>query len=125
MVGDVCGLHAQVMSSAELSAAVRLDGLACGTVARALWEDRSLVARWPARRRTWSSRKAGWISPVLMVDGELAGVWTHTETDAALAVEVKPLAKVGRAVTTLATAEAGRLGVHLAHPVKVTFSTPS
>jgi hypothetical protein len=49
MVADICGLHAQVMSSAELAAAVRLDGLTAGTVATALWSDRSLVKAWAMR----------------------------------------------------------------------------
>jgi hypothetical protein len=49
MVTDICGLHAQVMSSAELAAAVRLDGLRSGTVATALWSDRSLVKTWAMR----------------------------------------------------------------------------
>jgi hypothetical protein len=49
MVADICGLHAQVMSSAELAAAVRVDGLRSGTVASALWSDRSLVKTWAMR----------------------------------------------------------------------------
>lgn len=49
MVGDICGLHAQVMSSAELAAAVRLDGLPRGSVATALWTDRTLVKTWAMR----------------------------------------------------------------------------
>lgn len=49
MVADIAGLHAQVMSSAELAAAVRLDGLSPGTVAAALWTDRSLVKTWAMR----------------------------------------------------------------------------
>ena len=49
MVTDICGLHAQVMSSAELAAAVRLDGLTPGTVATALWSERSLVKTWAMR----------------------------------------------------------------------------
>jgi hypothetical protein len=49
MVSDVCGLHAQVMSAAELAAAVRIDGLPRGTVATALWEDRTLVKTWAQR----------------------------------------------------------------------------
>ncbi len=49
MVADICGLHAQVMSSAELAAAVRVDGLRPGTVAGALWSDRSLVKSWAMR----------------------------------------------------------------------------
>jgi hypothetical protein len=49
MVADICGLHAQVMSSAELAAAVRLDGLTPGSVAAALWSERSLVKTWAMR----------------------------------------------------------------------------
>jgi len=49
MVTDICGLHAQVASSAELAAAVRVDGLTPGTVATALWSDRSLVKTWAMR----------------------------------------------------------------------------
>jgi hypothetical protein len=49
MVADICGLHAQVMSGAELAAAVRLEGLARGTVATALWEERRLVKTWAMR----------------------------------------------------------------------------
>ena len=49
MVTDICGLHAQVMSSAELAAAVRVDGLSPGAVATALWSDRSLVKTWAMR----------------------------------------------------------------------------
>lgn len=46
---DLCGLHAQVRSSAELAAAVRLDGLARSAVSRALWTDRTLVKTWAMR----------------------------------------------------------------------------
>ena len=49
VVADICGLHAQVMSSAELAAAVRLESLRAGTVATALWSDRSLVKAWAMR----------------------------------------------------------------------------
>lgn len=49
MVTDICGLHAQVMSSAELAAAVRVAGLSPGAVATALWSDRSLVKTWAMR----------------------------------------------------------------------------
>lgn len=49
MVSDICGLHAQVMSSAELAAAVRVDGLEQATVANALWSHRTLVKTWAQR----------------------------------------------------------------------------
>jgi hypothetical protein len=45
----LCGLHAQVMSSAELTAWARVEGLDRRTVQRALWEDRTLVKTWAMR----------------------------------------------------------------------------
>ena len=39
----LCGLHAQVLSSAELSAWARVEGLERDAVQRALWQDRTLV----------------------------------------------------------------------------------
>ena len=45
----LCGLHAQVMSSAELTAWARVEGLALGEVAHALWEERTLVKTWAMR----------------------------------------------------------------------------
>jgi uncharacterized protein YcaQ len=43
------GLHAQVMSSAELTLWARVDGLEREDVAEALWEERSLVKLWAMR----------------------------------------------------------------------------
>src|SRR5262249_3584555 len=45
----LCGLHAQVMSSAELTLWARVEGLKPGAVHRALWQDRALVKTWAAR----------------------------------------------------------------------------
>jgi hypothetical protein len=45
----LCGLHAQVMSSAELTVWARVEGLDRGAVRRALWEDRTLVKTWAMR----------------------------------------------------------------------------
>jgi Winged helix DNA-binding domain len=49
VAGRICGLHAQVMSSAELTLWARLEGLAPDAVRRALWEERSLVKLWAMR----------------------------------------------------------------------------
>ena len=38
VVSGLCGLHAQVMSSAELTLWARVEGLEPGAVPRALWE---------------------------------------------------------------------------------------
>jgi hypothetical protein len=50
VVGRMVGLHAQVMSSAELQAAARLDGLRPADVRDALWDRRSLVKTWAFRQ---------------------------------------------------------------------------
>ncbi len=49
VVAELCGLHAQVMSSAELTLRARVDGLAPDAVERALWTDRTLVKTWSMR----------------------------------------------------------------------------
>lgn len=49
VAGELCGLHAQVMSSAELTLWARVEGLQPDDVQRALWEERSLVKTWAMR----------------------------------------------------------------------------
>ena len=49
VVSDICGLHAQLMSSAELTAWARVADLEAGAVATALGDDRSLVKSWAMR----------------------------------------------------------------------------
>jgi Winged helix DNA-binding domain len=49
VVAGIAGLHAQVLSSAELTLWARVEGLAPDAVRRALWEERSLVKTWAMR----------------------------------------------------------------------------
>jgi hypothetical protein len=49
VVAGIAGLHAQVMSSAELTLWARVEGLAQEAVRDALWRDRSLVKTWAMR----------------------------------------------------------------------------
>ncbi len=49
VVARICGLHAQVQASAELTLWARVDELEPGAVARALWTDRTLVRTWAMR----------------------------------------------------------------------------
>lgn len=49
VVSRTCGLHAQVMSSAELAAWARIDELDSGDVSAALWQERTLVKVWAMR----------------------------------------------------------------------------
>src|SRR5207247_9757 len=60
VVGDVCGIHAQLMSAAELAICARVDGITRDEIEAALWERRSLVKTWCMRGtlHPW-----GWGSP--------------------------------------------------------------
>ncbi|WP_433547523.1 winged helix DNA-binding domain-containing protein [Streptomyces sp. CA-294286] len=49
VAGAMCGVHAQVMSAAELSLGVRTTGTTREDVRRALWEDRTLVKTYGPR----------------------------------------------------------------------------
>jgi hypothetical protein len=49
VVSRICGLHAQVQASAELTLWARVDGLDPGTVKEALWKERTLVRTWALR----------------------------------------------------------------------------
>lgn len=45
----ICGLHAQLMSSAEQTLWARVEDMQPGVVERALWEERTLVKTWAVR----------------------------------------------------------------------------
>src|SRR5215472_346013 len=45
----LCGLHAQVLSSAELALWARVEDIGRGAVHRALWQDRTLIKTWAMR----------------------------------------------------------------------------
>ena len=49
VVRDVCGIHAQVMGSAELQLAARVDGITQADVRDALWKRRELAKTWTSR----------------------------------------------------------------------------
>jgi winged helix DNA-binding protein len=49
VVGDVCGIHAQIATSAEFSLGLRVEGLTRQDVRRALWQDRSLIKTYGVR----------------------------------------------------------------------------
>ncbi len=49
VVSDLCGLHAQVASSAELTLWARVEGLEAGEVEQLVWSRRALVKTWAMR----------------------------------------------------------------------------
>ncbi|HZJ51695.1 MAG TPA: winged helix DNA-binding domain-containing protein [Actinomycetota bacterium] len=69
-------------------------------------------------------RKAGWVSPVLLVDGMVAGVWKHERSGRRLEVTVKPFAKLRSADRNAITAEADDLGRFLGAPASASFQAP-
>jgi hypothetical protein len=56
------------------------------------------------------SRTAGWISPVLVVDGVIRGTWTHERSGGAVAIEVTPFGRVSPAMKKAAAEHAQRYG---------------
>ncbi|MGH2901707.1 MAG: DNA glycosylase AlkZ-like family protein, partial [Solirubrobacteraceae bacterium] len=58
-------------------------------------------------------RRQGWLSPVLLVDGRIAGVWKHEHRHGTLTVEIDPFGDPGAEVRSQAAAEAARLARYL------------
>jgi len=102
---DVCGIHAQVMGSAELQLAARVHGITQGDVRAALWERRELV-------KTWTLRGTLHIHPA-----DELGLWTaarravEREEDAAVTAAIGDALR-GRRLTReeLADAVVERVG---------------
>ena len=119
VVGRVCGIHAQVMSAAELSIAARVADVTSEDVRAALWRDRTLVKTWCMRgtlhllpaselpltvgalRRRKHYRSGAWLRGHGVTLDEMEGI-----------LEEVPRALDGRALTReeLADALAGPLG---------------
>ncbi|MGH9841571.1 MAG: winged helix DNA-binding domain-containing protein [Blastocatellia bacterium] len=64
-------------------------------------------------------RSAAWVSPVILVNGRAAGVWSHKRQGKQLVVTVEPFEKFSKAVRALLEGEAARLGEFLESPVRV------
>lgn len=62
-------------------------------------------------------RSAGWISPALLIDGMVAGVWSHQRRRDRLEVGVEPFERLPAATHREIEEEADRLGAFLDAPV--------
>jgi hypothetical protein len=76
----------------------------------------------PTDRRARVYRPQGWLSPVLLVDGRMAGVWSHERRGDRLAVEIEPFGRLSRAVRAAAEAEAAALAEFLGGELDLTFA---
>jgi hypothetical protein len=76
----------------------------------------------PAADRARVYRPQGWLSPVLLVDGRIAGVWSHERAGDRLVVEIEPFARLPRAVKAGAEAEAEALAGFLGGQLELRLS---
>jgi Winged helix DNA-binding domain len=67
-------------------------------------------------------RKAGWVSPVVLADGVIAGVWNHERTGGRVQVTVEPFRALSAAHKRQVGEEADRLGSFLGAPAQVSYS---
>ena len=68
-------------------------------------------------------RPQGWISPVLLVNGKMRGVWRHERKGSRLLVTIEPFTPQPRWVKKAAEAEAGRLATFLGGQLELRWST--
>lgn len=66
-------------------------------------------------------RLQGWVSPVLLVNGKMAGVWKHERKGRTLSVEISPFAKLPRWTRPHIAQEAERLAAFLGGDLKQTI----
>ncbi len=76
----------------------------------------------PGRHRARVYRPQGWLSPVLLVDGQMAGVWKHERKGARLTVSIEPFTKLPKWAVKAAKAEAAALGQFLGAEPVVTWT---
>jgi hypothetical protein len=67
-------------------------------------------------------RNQGWISPVVLIDGAIAGVWSHKLQNKKLRVEVEPFGKLSKAARTGIEREAGHLARFFESELELKFA---
>jgi hypothetical protein len=66
-------------------------------------------------------RNQGWISPVVLVDGAVAGVWSYKLERKKLLVETEPLGRLSQATRAAIKGEAERLALFFASDLALRF----
>ena len=78
----------------------------------------------PAALKSRVYRPQGWLSPVLLVDGRIRGVWRHEKKSHRLAVRVEPFWELPTWVRRAAEEEAERLAGFLGGQLELGWSEP-
>src|SRR5581483_9227772 len=118
--GTPCWMLAADVRSAretERLRAVRLLPAFDPYVVAASWHAERLLPG-PFRPRVY--RTAGWISPVLLVNGRMAGVWSHKVEGSTVKVAIEPLAPIPVWARRAAVSEAERLAAFLGCKLQLT-----
>jgi hypothetical protein len=105
----------------------RMTSVAVPDVARLLpafdpWVISAPRALLAPERRARVYRPQGWISPVLLVNGRVAGVWRHTRTGRRLDVELDPFERLPAWARRQLEAEAERLATFLTGDLSLTWT---
>jgi hypothetical protein len=85
--------------------------------------DRAAVLADAVRERVY--RRQGWLSPVLLAGGRMAGVWSHERKGDRIAVEIEPFGRLGRAERAAAEVEAEALARFLDGRLELRWVTPA
>ena len=75
----------------------------------------------PAEHRARVYRPQGWLSPVLLIDGRMAGVWSHERAGDRVVVSIEPFGRLSRAVKAGAEAEAAALAGFLGGELELAY----
>jgi hypothetical protein len=67
-------------------------------------------------------RNQGWISPVVLIDGAVAGVWSHKLQNKRLLVEIEPFGKLSRTARAGIEREAERLALLFGSSLELQFA---
>ncbi len=132
VVSDICSLHAQLMSTVEVDA----EGQCAWVLARDVHDmvsakspdaarllpafdpwvigaSRGAAALLEPRHKALVYRGQGWISPVLLVNDRMVGVWRHAREGGRLLVEIEPFGRLPAWVRAQVEAEAEWLAAFL------------
>jgi Winged helix DNA-binding domain len=70
-------------------------------------------------------RPQGWISPVLLVDGRMAGVWKHERAKGRVRIDIEPFGRVPKTVRAGAEEQAAALAAYLGGEAELRWAAPA
>jgi uncharacterized protein YcaQ len=66
-------------------------------------------------------KSAGWLAPVVLVDGRVAGIWSSERVNKCLLIDIDPFEKMPKKIRSAIEHEAEQLGVFLELPAEIKF----